>query len=118
MLRRMKHYLYAMSGSSPSITGRGTVKDWFEYYKLNNGPDVFVPFTKESLLEEPQPGDIVWFITDFVLTGFATITSFRADGVAAEVFYDSDKVTMILVETPVPVSTPLLEDLYKQYTEG
>ncbi len=93
----MKHYMYAMSGSSPSVIGGSTIREWFEYYKLDNGPDVFVPFAREDLPEEPVAGDILWFSFDYKLYGFATVLEVRQDfpNAKVEVVYDSTKVTMV-----------------------
>ncbi len=90
----MKHYIYAMDANAPSLAGRGTVREWFELYKLDNGPDVFVPFPEESLPVLPFVGDVVWFAMDGQLVGFATITDVRADQFngKVEIVYDSDAV--------------------------
>lgn len=89
----MKHFLYVMKSEDPAPAGGGDTRSWFYYYKLNAGPDVFVPFP-EHVGTSPAAGDTLWLIMNNRIVGFTPITRVSADPIndRVEVFYDSDHV--------------------------
>jgi hypothetical protein len=105
MRQHMQHYIFAMRAGEPAPVGRGDTKSWFEFYKVGNGPHVFVPFPPESVAEEEHPtlGDTLWFAMDGFLTGVTKVTSVQAGSLlsaALEVYYDSDKIVPVIAGGP------------------
>lgn len=101
----MQHYIFAMRAGDPAPAGHGDIKTWFEYYKMDTGPDVFVPFPPGSLGEDehPGPGDKLWFAMDGFLIGVTDVTGFNAGGFYTdklEVYYDSDKILKLITGGP------------------
>lgn len=101
----MQHYIFAMRAGEPAPAGHGDIKSWFEYYKMGNGPDTFVPFPAGSIAQEdlPSAGDTLWFAMDGFLTGVTKITSINEGSFMndkLEVYYDSDKIVPVIAAGP------------------
>lgn len=60
-----KHFLFTVSTTDPSITGRGSAGEWLEHYKLAADDDVFIPwaYTGGEVIE-PVEGDWLWMAID------------------------------------------------------
>jgi len=62
MPQAARNFVYAIVSTAPSPTGRGTILEWLEYYKLGDDVETFVTMDFDGPL--PEVGDLLWFQVD------------------------------------------------------
>jgi hypothetical protein len=116
---KRKHYPYVLTSDSP-VPGGGDAKSWLEYYKLNPGAgETYVPHTHPGV-RDAEEGDLLWFIFDEQLLGYASILRVAEDYVNAkfEVWYDAEDFTRyegVLRIPPGSIITPLPPEIGEEW---
>lgn len=67
---KFKNFLYVVSSSTPSPTGRGTAVEHLKHYKLSSEDEVFIPWTDASV---PLQGDLLWMQVDNKVIAYVEI---------------------------------------------
>lgn len=94
----MRHFVYSMNGQGNAPATGGDTESWFFFYKWDTGGDAFVPFPLDVEGGEPVAGDLLWFVMDQKILGYAPVASIvevsAMEGMEAhiEVHYDTQRI--------------------------
>ena len=72
-----RHFIYPVSSFVPSPTGRGSMEEWLEGYKLQVAGETYVRMVYDGI--PPAPGDILWFQVDERVLACVPVQAVRED---------------------------------------